>query len=258
MFNFQKFVLAGYSAWLRIKIEYQYLKLGYLWELLSLLFVVGFLSAIWGRVLDSESYVQYFWYVLAGFSIWGLMSRCVDQSISYMNRLSSQTRNGSTSMETEFLTDVIYCFLQFFLTFPVILLLSVFANGPSIDQLLLMLLSLVCVFITAYSLFKSLGVLTLFFEDIAKFIRMILRVAFLMTPILWKPHMMLPEAYEKWIYINPFYSYLDVYRASLLGREIDYVSLVVMMASTVFVGVIRHLVFRAKRPDILSFLYFKG
>lgn len=257
MVDFQAFTLSYYSAWIRTRIEYKGLKLGYFWELLSLLFVVGILSAIWGRVLDSTSYANYFWYVLAGFSVWGLMSRCLDHSISYKNRLGSGGHNSHTSLEVEFLTDINYCFIQFFLSFPVILIASMLFNRPDLGHLSMMLLALVCIYVTSYSLFKSLGVLTLFFEDIAKFIRMILRVAFLMTPILWKPEMMLPEQYKALIYINPFFSFLDVFRSGLLGREVDIVSVEIMLISTVLISAVGYFVFRSNLTGVLSYLYFK-
>jgi len=59
-----------------------------------------------------------------------------------------------------------------------------------------------------------------------------MRVAFLVTPVLWKPDM-LGDKGQTVIYLNPFFSYLDVFRSSLLGGAVSNASLGVMIFTTI-------------------------
>jgi len=256
MQNTQFYLIGIYSAFVRIKIEYRNLKLGYLWEGLSLLFIVGFLTTVWGRVLDSSSVMEYFWYVLTGFSVWGLMSRCVDQSLSFRNRLIAEVNRGGSSIEGEVLADITYCFLQFFLSFPIILLAALILKGVTLIGLFTLLFSLVCIFLTAIGLSNSLGILTIFFEDISRLMRMVMRVAFLMTPILWMPKM-LGDGLENWIYLNPFYSFLDVFRSGILGQSISELSIIVMLCTTFFTSLVGTWVLKTHHHRVLAYLHFK-
>lgn len=249
-----KFRVTCYMAWVRVTSEYASARLGLFWEVLSLLFVVTFLTLVWGQVLDNSAIQSYFFYVLVGFNIWSLMSRCVDQCLTFKNRGYADLRKSVSSLEDQFIGDVLYCILQFMITAPLVFIAVISFTGFSLQGFALMLLTLLSICITAYGLISSLALISIFYEAVNRLIRMVLRVAFLMTPVLWKADMLAPNL-QKYMYLNPFYSYLDVYRSALLSEQGGQYSIAVMLATTLIVFCLGQVTLRAMRAEVMNDVY---
>ncbi|MCS6933387.1 MAG: ABC transporter permease [Acetobacteraceae bacterium] len=62
----------------------------------------------------------------------------------------------------------------------------------------------------------ALGILCARFRDIPPIVGNLTQLAFFLTPVLWLPEMLPPEALP-WLPLNPFYALLETVRAPLLG-----------------------------------------
>jgi len=245
---------AAYLAWTRISSEYSGARLGFIWEPISILFVVTFLSIVWGQVLDSASALDYFFYVLSGFVVWGLMSRAIDQCLSFKGRTQQALRRGSMKLWGHIVSDIFYCYSQFMLTFPFALVACALMYGVSFSSLVTLAIVLICICLTSYGLLSSLAVATVFFDDLTRLVRMFMRVAFLVTPVLWKPDM-LGDKGQVIIYLNPFFSYLDVFRSSLMGGGVSNASLGVMIFTTIVIYSLGFYVFGKFENSLLNEIF---
>ena len=61
-----------------------------------------------------------------------------------------------------------------------------------------------------------IGVVSARFRDIQEMVPVALRLAFFLTPIIWMPDML--GRYTEYLHVNPFYHYIEVVRAPLLGH----------------------------------------
>jgi lipopolysaccharide transport system permease protein len=72
------------------------------------------------------------------------------------------------------------------------------------------------------------------YRDISQMIRSLVNIVFFVTPILWTPSV-LPPHDRIFVFINPFYSFIELIRAPLLGNTPTLLNLGVTLLVT-FIG----------------------
>lgn len=226
-----------YSAYLAfVNLQQQHIKssLGLFWEPLSSLFVASVLSVIWAQVFNVPDIKSYFLYVLSGITVW-------------MTFLAPIVRDGAAclsaniaSMQTRSLPIISYVYnhiakatLRFLISVPLIIFFVVVMSDFKAISLIWLILSIILIIITSTGLLLFIGILVLFFGDVKEIVTSAMRLGFLSTPILWAPERL--GEYSHLIWLNPFYSYLDLCRSSLLSTPINMVSLKVASLITVVV-----------------------
>ena len=235
---------------IRFKTDYRHSKLGYLWEYINLIFITGFLYAIWSRVLNESEKFEYFLYVFIGFHCWGLISRLLDHSSSFRSRAIGLLRRNHSTLFEQVISDIVYCLIPTALTVPLVLTLVLVTVETDLLSFICAIYSLFMILVSGASLIVIVGLSSFYIEDISRFIKTVMRVAFLLTPILWTVEM-LPESERKLVYLNPFYSYIDVYRTALLGQEVSSLSLIVMTVISLITVTFAFLCFLRLSPRII-------
>ena len=241
----------------RVSSEYKKSFIGVLWEVLSVLFITTFLSIVWSRVLPEGTGAHYFLYLLFGFSVWTLMSRLVDQSLAIGIRLKGGMISQTFSTNYMVWANVLYCLRLFTYLLPLVLIVSMVTVGFSLSIYLNVFASIVCILVTGWSIMNILGTLAFFSDDFARFVRMCMRVSFLLTPVIWNIER-LDEHLRHYIYLNPFYSYLDVFRSALLGQDVSKVSVSVMVIQTSVLLLVGLIVYKASNGITRKSIYVEN
>ena len=205
-----------YSAFIRFQLEHKNARLGYLWEPIILHFVAGMLALVWSRVLIERDSTDYFTYVLFGFALWTLINRLVNKGCNAFisqGRILQFRRLPVSIVAMEQITG---CGYNFILLLPFMIGWSIVVFGFSALHILAFLGGLAVVFATAIGFSLSLGIISLFHKDIAQMVRAILRIGFLITPIIWRPERLGENMHLVWL--NPFHSFISLCRAPLMGE----------------------------------------
>ena len=206
-----------YSAFIRLQIEHKRTFLSVLWEPLTVFFVAAILSLVWSQILVVEDLFDYFFYILVGFSVWSLLiAKLINRAVASLSNRSFELTTSAKPICLLPLEEIAYSFLNFFTTAPFLLALSIYYYGFSFSAIGLFFLGLLLTWITALGLCLTLGVFAFFYRDVMQIIRAVMRLGFLVTPIIWKPERL--GEYEKYVWFNPFYSYIDFCRAPLMGQ----------------------------------------
>jgi lipopolysaccharide transport system permease protein len=93
-------------------------------------------------------------------------------------------------------------------------------------EVLLALPALLIWLIDSLAITVILGALCARFRDIAPIVASVMQMAFFVTPVIWRPHL-IGERHLWLLPFNPFYSLLEILRGPLLGEipgKWDYVS----------------------------------
>ena len=88
-----------------------------------------------------------------------------------------------------------------------------------------LIVGLVLILLAAFGFSLSFGIGAFYMGDLQQLVYAVMRLGFLVTPIIWKPERL--GEYANWIWINPFFGFLDVCRRGILGQDMDYMSLLV-------------------------------
>ncbi len=224
---------AFYLALVNMDIENRKFRLSYLWEPISLLIVAFVLGSVWGALLDQDSKHEYIVYVLAGFCIWGFMTSSIDAASNVFSRAHDELVVCIEPISVHVMSRTVHAFLYFLLSLPAIILFSFFWSGVDLIRIVWLPGFLAIVFLIAYMLIYALGLLCFFFTDLVRVIRLIMRMAFLGTPVIWHVEMLGDNS--NYVYLNPFFPFLDTFRAIVSNHTLENYSLLAFISVTLLI-----------------------
>ncbi len=216
-FAFSRWRFAFYLAFLRKKISVRFSSLGYLLEPIFLLISSFCIALVWNKLFGrggGDEFTEFFIYILIGFGCWGLISDAVSFASNCFIKNSHQIINSSDPISLYVLSDQMQTVISFMMKMPVILLFAWLYGELSPLALLSLLYGVLLVVISGFGFTLTVGVLCLKYRDMRTVIDTIMRMAFLLTPIIWQAERL--GEHQNWLLINPFYSYLVVLRDPLV------------------------------------------
>ncbi|TVQ85322.1 MAG: ABC transporter permease [Chromatiaceae bacterium] len=225
-----------YQLWLTMAMQdirkrYRRSKIGPFWLTLSMGIMVGALGLLYGTLfkLDVSEFLPY---VAAGFVIWGLLSGLVQDGAVTFITAEGLVKQLPVPLSTHVYRDVCRNLLIFFHNIWVYVAISLwFGSFPGLVGLLA-LLGIAAIAVNALWIGLLLGLLSARFRDIPQIVASVVQVTFFITPIIWKADM-LPERAVVLVW-NPFYHFLEVARAPLLGdvpTPLNWLAVMLMTAS---------------------------
>lgn len=118
---------------------------------------------------------------------------------------------------------------------------------PGLDALWV-LPGLLAIFMNAVWVMLVLGVLCARYRDIGQLVPSILQLMFFLTPIMWQPDRL--GDFQKYLYLNPFYDFVEIVRGPLLGDGPDPKAWAVVGITTLIGWVVALFVFGQYRRRI--------
>ena len=202
-------------GWQDIRLHYRRSMLGPFWLTISMGLLVGMLSALYG-VMFKVDVVRYTPFLALGFIVWTFISGVIaDASRVFINAQSIITQtNLPLSVHVYRVVWRNFIILGHnALIFPVV---AVLLAPPPNWTGLLAAPGLVLLYLNGIWTGLLLGLASARFRDVPPIVDSILRILFFVTPVIWMPEF-LPEriALLDW---NPFFHFLEVVRAPLLGQ----------------------------------------
>ena len=216
VFNYWRYWV--FKALYRLRLEYKQTLLGLIWEPFSLLFVTFSIAFIWAKVLNEDDFLDFFLYVLTGYYIWGLLSTIVLEGVKVFEKHIIELTNENRSLLFYIFEELSYSLAKFILVYPLVLVIIVIWNDSNpLYASFLSILPIFAVILAATGFMIIFGTISLFYMDIRHVIQSVMRLAFLLTPIIWRPERL--GEYASYIWLNPFYVYIQAIReAMLLGQ----------------------------------------
>jgi ABC-type polysaccharide/polyol phosphate export permease len=219
-------------TWFTFLIHYRKTLLGPFWIVIGpALFIVllGHLFSGIGQI-DPAIFVPY---LAIGLITWTLISGFVIGSTTVFQRNRSQIMQGAMPMTDLVMVDVTTTVLQFL--HQVIIIVAVFLIF-GLDIGVYALVSLVgFVLLVANGIWLTVvfGIIGARYRDLAEIVQPIMRIAFLATPIIWMPgEFSRGGVLGIYLTLNPFYHFIELVRAPLLGNAIAPLSWLVVLSIT--------------------------
>jgi ABC-type polysaccharide/polyol phosphate export permease len=233
-----------YSACLKIFLRNTGSKLGLLWEPLSTLIVSSVLATVWIRVLGIEgSLLDYFIYVYSGMLIWGAISSAVSNLCASLVKNAKSLTNRRLPVFVYIFEDIVVSFIPFLLGLP-FLVSFVLVSGyvPSAGDLGLIVLGIVLMLTASFGFSISVGLSAFFLGDVRQVVTAVMRLGFLVTPVIWKAERL--QNYEYLLLLNPFYGYLHILRSGFTGEPLEIQYVVQAVSVTAFLLLLGVVVYR--------------
>lgn len=207
--------LWGPLGWQDIRLRYRRSKLGPFWLTISMGMLVGLLGTLYGMLFKTDI-ARYLPYLTLGFIFWtmiaGLISDACGIFVNAQGIIKQIAMPLSVHVYRMVWRSLIVLAHNLAIFLAVAVLLEIWPGWTGL--LALPGLALLC--LNGVWVGLLLGLVAARFRDVPPIVESLMRIGFFVTPVIWMPEF-LPErvALLDW---NPFYHFLEVVRAPLLGQ----------------------------------------
>ena len=204
-------------AWFEFTSTYRRSALGVLWIVLSFAAFIFVKLIIFSSLLSASEPGYYESYLVLGFFVWIYQMQSVtgapDTFVSARGWITSEDLPLSLYVFKS-ITREIYNLL---LTSTVVIAALLYIGYPLASGAAFAALGLIFLIVNSFFLKLLLGLLSARFRDIAHFVKAIMQTMLFLTPIFWMPEQM--GRLMDYLWWNPFFHYLEIFRAPLLTGE---------------------------------------
>ncbi|MGP1397574.1 MAG: ABC transporter permease [Inquilinaceae bacterium] len=234
-------------AWFEIKHSYRGSILGPLWITITMgvfVFSVGLLySQVFGA--DPTSYIPW---LAAGLLVWNMMAALITEG--------SNIYIGSSGFSTEMrLPYMLFSFklaARHLITFAhnviVVIVVALIFGLPVGFQTLAFVPGLAIILFCGICASVVLGLLSVRFRDVPQIIQALVQISFFLTPIIWNPAQL--EGRFFLVLYNPFYHFIELMRAPLLGELPTVMNYVVTISLSFVLAIFAVMIFKRYRNRI--------
>jgi ABC-2 type transport system permease protein/lipopolysaccharide transport system permease protein len=209
-----------YITYFSFALQYRKTIVGPLWVVMGPTLFITTLGLLFARVggADLEIFLPH---LTVGLISWTLMSGFVIGSTTVFRRAKAQIMQGGMSIVDIVTVDVCRTVVIFLHQVIIVVVVFYLHDIPYTMSSLLALVGLLLLIANGAWLTMLFGMLGARYRDLQEVITAIMRIAFLATPILWMPSSTgRGGVMSAFLTYNPFYHFLEIVRAPLLGNPI--------------------------------------
>ena len=169
-----------------------------------------------------------------GYVAWTLLGGFWSSSGTLISRHRAFVIQGGMKVEQIVMMELTKLVIQFLHQVPLIIGILLYYGVEQNLKSFLSLLGLLLIIVNGRSVLVIFGILSLRYRDMPEVIMAVIRMAFLATPIIWmagddgRSGLIGPYT----IY-NPFYHFLEIFRAPLLNKDVEPLTWIVVIIFTV-------------------------
>jgi len=238
-------------SWQEIRQRYRRSTLGPFWLTLSMGAMIGGMGPLYGRLLgqDVSSYLPL---LAVGIVVWQLLAALINDGCNVFISAEQFIKQMKMPFFMHVMRMVARNAIVFAHNFVVVIIVFLFFPVQTQWWSVLALLGVLAALLNGIWIGALLGLLSARFRDIPQIVSSVVQIAFFLTPVMWTKNML---GRKQWVAeLNPFFHYLDVIRAPLLGQLPSIYSWVFVLAFTTFGFAITALVFAKYRSRIAYWL----
>lgn len=203
-------------GWRDVISKYRRSYLGSLWITTSMIFVAGVMGTLYSVIMHKPMH-EYIPYLLSGFIVWNLLQSLVTEGCQVF------TGNAAAIKEIPAPASV-YVYRMIWRNVLVlvhslvvyILALFVFPVSP-FPAVMMIFPGLVLILINGIWIGLLFGLINVRFRDFYQLINHGMRLVFFLTPVIWYAQS-LTGLRSAFVYLNPFYYFIELLRAPMLGE----------------------------------------
>jgi len=207
-----------------LRLRYAGAWLGYVWTILdplmmALVYAFVFQVLIGVRKIAESPYILY---LLIGMLGWTWFASAVTEGCRSLTAEAKIVRSANVPREIWVMRMVVSKMLEFVFALPVVVAFALYYHVGLNWRIVYFPLGMVLQFLLCYGLGLIVAPLTVLANDLQRVVRIILRVAFYLTPVLYSLNHVAPH--QHWIKeagkLNPMAGVLTLYRAGFWPQDL--------------------------------------
>ena len=241
------FRLWGPLGWQDIRLRYRRSTFGPFWLTISMGVLVGGLGLLYAELFKVDV-ADYLPFIAAGFVLWGLLSDQINEGCTVFISAGGIIKQVTLPLSIHVYRLAWRSLIIFAHNAVVYIAAAVlFSIQPGWTGLLFLPgLALLC--LNGVWVGLLLGLVSARFRDVPQIVASVMRLAFFLTPIIWKPELVPERAYL--LDFNPFFHFMELVRAPALGQTPGLVSWLAVLGITLGGWLVTLLMYRLYRGRI--------
>ena len=240
-----------------LRVRYAGSALGYVWSVLdplamALIYFVVFTMIFKARSVGHEPYILH---LIIGLFVWQWFSACMTETSRALLQDARLVKSTNLPRELWVVRLVLSKGLEFLFSLPVLLC---FVLGYGVAgklhlhwTLIYFPLAMVLTFVLATGLGLILAPNTVLVTDMARVVRIVLRMGFYATPIIYSVQSA-PQTIRNVLAFNPMSGIMELYRAGFFSGELARRSVLISVIISLLMLLIGSVVFRRYEPAVLK------
>jgi len=219
-----------YMAYFDFAVKYRKTMIGPVWVLMGPTLFILTLGLLFGEVSNAQAEV-FIPHLAIGLIVWTLVSGFVSGSTTVFQRHRAQILQGGMTLIDIVVVDVLKIGLLFMHQVLIVVAVMIYFQIEWSVYSWVSLFGLLILVVNGVWLTLFFGMIGSRYRDLTEVVAAVMRIAFLATPIIWLPEERSSDGVVGlFLSFNPFFHFLDIVRAPLLGDTISAVSWTVVVA----------------------------
>ncbi|MBC9822717.1 ABC transporter permease [Terrabacter sp. MAHUQ-38] len=240
-----------------LRVRYAGSVLGYVWTvldplLMALVYFIVFTLIFQARQTGNQ---PYFLHLVTGLFLWQWFASNMSETSRALLSESRLVRSANLPRELWVVRVVLAKGIEFILTLPVIIAFTAYyliTGETKLHWTLVMIpVALVLTFLLSVGIGMILAPITVLVTDMARVVRIALRLGFYATPVLYSADMA-PGTLQTVLALNPMSGILELFRSGFFRGEMNLLSVASACVLTVILLLIGAFVFKRLEPAVLK------
>jgi ABC-2 type transport system permease protein len=245
-----------HSLWLLtsrdLRVRYSTSFLGYLWSVLDPLAMSAIYYFVFTVVFQRDvGFEPYIVFLLAGLLPWMWLSGAVSDSTRAFIKESRLIRSTKVPPTIWVARLTLAKGIEFVAALPVLALFAILAGATVGWEIVLFPLGIALQAVLVLGIGLLVAPLVVFFRDLERAVKLVLRFAFYATPIIYDLGD-LPASLQTLGALNPLAGILSLYRAAFFPEALDWTAVAISAGMTLLVLLVGALVFRSSIRAVLK------
>lgn len=240
-----------------LRVRYARSWLGYLWTVLDPLAMAAIYFVVFTLIFTQRrgGNQPYFLHLIIGMLIWQWFSQCMTESARALLQESRLVRSTSVPRELWVVRVVMAKGLEFIYSLPILVVIVagyMLAGQVRLHWTLVFIpVSILLTFLLATGIGLILAPITVLVTDMARIVRIMIRMGMYATPIIYSADSA-PPALRTALQFNPLTGILELFRSGFFRHQINVTSVMSAVLITVFVILVGVWVFKRLEPAVLK------
>ncbi len=212
-------------TWREIKIKYKQTIIGVLWVVLQPILMMLIINAFLSNVFKKEiTQVPYYLYVYSGLIGWNLFSSSANTSVNNILTNANIIKKIYFPRLIIPLSSLLSAFVDFFISFIVLLLFILFENASLFLQfnVLYWISSIIIISLCALSIGLYFSALVVKYRDFRYVLPFLIQLLFFLSPVIYRIHIEHPLIQHLLVLFNPMVLGIELLRTSLFNEPLHF------------------------------------
>lgn len=216
-------------SWQEFRSTYRRSLLGVAWVIISFALFLLVKLTIFTNLLHTPDAQYYNAYLVLGLFVWMYLSQSVNGAPDTFIAAQGWIKSEPLPYTLYAVKAVMREFYNFALTAIPVGIALYFIGFPFTKTAFYCLPAIAFYFINSLSLKLLLGIIGARFRDVSHLVKAVMWPMMFLSPIFWMPSQM--EALIKYLWWNPFYHYINIFRAPIIDHQVPWDSWIFVAAT---------------------------